>query len=343
MESDQINISSGRIGITSTSFILDHNGNVTAHNLVADGRLTSGNNNTDTVDIFDGAVKFLSGGTLLGQLKANTSANPGTGGATRGVVDLETDNYGTIFSIGSKIYVILDNGVHNHGHTERFQVTDTMRVSNVLYCGSYIQFDGDEPGGSHEADLFLDRDDNVLGTYASAWVGGDFNVRGTKNRIVETDHYGHVALNAMESAAAVFSDMGSGTIDETGICEVFFDSCFSETIDSLSDYITQINQIGRGRIDYTEKENGCFIVHGAPGSRFDWVVYAKQKDYTDLYLKRKTVPERCEQGTDDTPFAGDDIAAGNTEQYMGEFVDSLDELAVQYLNEYEREVGLNDN
>ena len=61
------------------------------------------------------------------------------------------------------------------------------------------------------------------------YVFGNIACSGTKNRIVETEHFGKIAMNAMESASAYFTDIGSGYI--TGDkCYIYFDEKYDYVI-----------------------------------------------------------------------------------------------------------------
>lgn len=104
---------------------------------------------------------------------------------------------------------------------------------------------------------------------------------GQKYRAVETEHHGKVGLSAMESPEPVFSDFGSGVIDSEGRCIVDFESIFAETVDLSCDYKVFHTQTSPGNIDFIEKRSDCFVVHGEPATTFDWIVYAKQKEYSN--------------------------------------------------------------
>lgn len=162
-----------------------------------------------------------------------------------------------------------------------------VRFDKALYFGS----------GSYSNTIM-----NLFGTLITSGnfsVTGNLSVSGTKNRIVNTDNYGSVKLNAVESASAVFCDIGSGTTDETGVCEILFDSRFMETIDDKYEYSVLITNIN-GLEDYsiTKNQEG-FIVNGSAGANFDWVVFARQKGYADLYLENS-----------------DDVSSYQTEEIM---------------------------
>lgn len=117
-------------------------------------------------------------------------------------------------------------------------------------------------------------------------IMGNLSVMGTKNRIVNTDTYGKRALNAVESAEAYFSDLGTIKCNEEGLGIVMFEDIFSETVDLNKDYNVQITQLTEYN-GWVEKQKDKFIIHSNPNAEFDWVVYCKQKDYSDIRLEKK--------------------------------------------------------
>ncbi|PJN79911.1 hypothetical protein CWE04_11930 [Thomasclavelia cocleata] len=104
-------------------------------------------------------------------------------------------------------------------------------------------------------------------------------VHGTKNRIVNTDNYGSVALNAIESPSCFFEDVGSGILNENGECIIAFDSRFIETINTACKYYVNLTKCGIGDVYVKEKTLNYFIVSGTPHLEFDWSVKVKQKGY----------------------------------------------------------------
>lgn len=74
---------------------------------------------------------------------------------------------------------------------------------------------------------------------------GNFKCTGTKNRIVQTENFGTVAMNAFETAGAYFADICSGKIASDGKCVVYLNRKFIETIDCDCEYqilITAVNK-----------------------------------------------------------------------------------------------------
>ena len=175
-------------------------------------------------------------------------------------------------------------------------------------------------------------------------VTGNFGVTaGTKNRLVETNHYGTLALNAMESTYCVFSDLGSGVIDEAGVCYIIIDPDFIETIDLNHDYQVFVTQTSQGNIAWVEKQSDRFMVHGQPGTKFDWIIYARQDGYTEDRLTNYSYETLTaqERALEDDPY-GKTVNNGVADQESMEYMDNLeidyDQLAEQYMEQYESEI-----
>lgn len=84
---------------------------------------------------------------------------------------------------------------------------------------------GNTPYGHIE---LYDESGNV-GTMISASM---MQTYGVKNRIVKTENYNDRLMYCYESMIPMFSDIGEGTIDETGKCIVYLDDVFIEAVDT---------------------------------------------------------------------------------------------------------------
>lgn len=118
---------------------------------------------------------------------------------------------------------------------------------------------------------------NNLGLY----VYGDFGCSGSKNRIVATKTYGTRALNAMESAAALFCDSGSGRLDESGQCLLTIHPVLDECLDPNA--VPQWLVTGAAPGFWVQKCGRIAFVHGPAWAEFDWMLIAPQKGYADCY------------------------------------------------------------
>lgn len=112
---------------------------------------------------------------------------------------------------------------------------------------------------------------------------GNFKCTGTKNRIVQTDNFGTVAMNAFETAGAYFADVCSGEIASDGKCVVYLNRKFIETIDCDCEYQILITAVNKKSNLYVVKEREFFTVFGEPETYFDCMIIARQKGYVTTY------------------------------------------------------------
>ena len=114
----------------------------------------------------------------------------------------------------------------------------------------------------------------------------DINVTGTKNRVVDTENYGRVLLNAYETPKPTFADTGHAQIDDDGLCYIDIGLVFLETIDQTHDYRYFLTKYGQGDIWIKESNTDYFIVEGTPSLEFDWKIEAVQRDYNTYNLEQ---------------------------------------------------------
>ena len=124
---------------------------------------------------------------------------------------------------------------------------------------------------------------------------GDLIIRGTKNRVVKTNDYGDRLLYCYETPSPMFGDIGEGQTDEDGVCEVWLDDIFGETIDESVDYQIFLQKYGEGDLWIEERTPYMFKVKGTPNISFGWELKAIQRDYDTMRLEEyKELPEREE-------------------------------------------------
>lgn len=117
-------------------------------------------------------------------------------------------------------------------------------------------------------------------------VDGDLVVIGDdKDRAVQTKDYGVRKINAYETASPMFGDVGSGIIEEDGLCHIAIDPILSETI-STKNYYVFLQKEGDGECFVKEKTSSYFVVQGSPGLSFSWEIKAKQIDNLNKRLER---------------------------------------------------------
>ena len=162
------------------------------------------------------------------------------------------------------------------------------------------------------------------GSNAGLYVQGNISCGGTKNRVVETEHYGTVGMNAFETSGSHFADIGSGTVGEDGTVTIFFDPVFAETIDSKSEYQVFLTRTSETETTWVDKQNGFFIVHGEPGATFDWMIVGYQKDYVTNRMEHIDTSS----GTiNDDPIAEEDNSALEAvEEMVSQFNAQVEEI-----------------
>lgn len=221
-------------------------------------------------------------------------------------IEIDSNNEGglSINSTSSNLdrdapIVFLNAGKNPNGHTE-----DVLIYGDIGIIWSQFKKQSEWPSGAVDPTTFdyfhdykvtlrpeFSSDTNhprlkLIGDFVvdgNIWCdGGDLIAKnGQKYRAVKTEHYGRVGLAAMESPEPVFSDFGGGVIDIDGRCYIEFDKTFCETVDLSCDYRAFVTKTSHGEIDYIEKRNDSFVVHGEPNTAFDWIVYVKQRGYSE--------------------------------------------------------------
>lgn len=286
--------------IIKTGILTAYNGNASFN--LDTGVIESIGDRT-TMNLDSGALSFYKDSTLVGTIIGDQWAYQYEGENPKPVLDFKVgpNSKGFVFSDsnttigGIDAYLFAFNcGLDPNGYTERFWFGDTVAfqddatfynratvMSYLTYCRSDSNNKVDTYCGkwsdSSRVYLYIDGD---------VWITGNLYGNSVKDRAVETKHYGTVGLNAMESTTAVFSDLGSGTVDSSGITYCYFAPDFEETIDLSHEYQVFLTKTSKGELDRAEKFDDYFVVYGSPGTTFDWMVYAKQIDYSNHRLER---------------------------------------------------------
>ena len=132
---------------------------------------------------------------------------------------------------------------------------------------------------------------------------GNFSCDGTKSRRASAGEFGERLLYSYETPSPMFGDVGEGVIDATGLCYVFLDAVFAETI-TTSQYQVFLQRYGEGDCYVAERNPDCFVVKGEPGLSFGWELKAKQKDFDQLRLEfeHETMPEPHNYGEEGNEF-----------------------------------------
>lgn len=198
-------------------------------------------------------------------------------------------------------------------------------------CAGMDCGDGAAECGGHDAEPMGKRDapaGRVHRKHAgSSHFLGDISVGGAKNRAVRTENYGTIAMNAVESASPVFADMGSGKIGADGRCYLMFDSIFRETIEGMHAYHVFVSGTSGKGCRCVSKEKDYAVIEGEAGEEFDWIIYGRQKGYAMTRMEALNIPDAAMLDNEDLLY----------NEYGGE---DLETLAMNYLDEYEKEMVL---
>lgn len=197
----------------------------------------------------------------------------------------QTNNNGSIsgYNISSSGSISSSGAISGRTLTTTSTITASSTIKgSTLTSGSRIDVGADQSGGGG---YFNGLTGGGIATGGRFYAQGDMWCSGTKSRAVDTKDYGTILLYAMESATPMFSDTGSGVLDENGIAYIFFDPDFSETVELRHEYQVFLTQTGVGAVRYAEKHKEYFVVYGDPGATFDWIVYCRQRDYESIRLE----------------------------------------------------------
>lgn len=216
-----------------------------------------------------------------------------------------------------------NNGADPNGYTETHIFEGKARfVNNIITSRMALNDEGTSIYATERG----------IETQSSISSNGNLICTGTKNRAVETEDYGIVLMNTLETTGAYFSDFGSGIITD-GACYIYADNEFEEVIDGNSEYHVLITQTSNGQIDYTQKEDGYFVVYGSDGTTFDWMIIARQKGYQADRMEAGEAIEDNEIQIDESIFRKDDAPAHMSEKYADELDYDLATDAIKYINE----------
>lgn len=323
LETGKVELKGNRVSIQSNNFKLSEMGETEAT-----GKFTSttadGSGNTYESVLGDAGLRIKRNGSETGRVTS------GNAGSERGIA-LQTTGVAVITNGTAIGYIFNPNGTIISGQRNILQggarVTGDLEVADLLFSGKAASLYGATYDGA-----------DSVASNGGFYAYGSIGCSGTKYRVVDTDNFGTVGMNALETPSAFFADIGSGLIGEDGKCYVFIEDIFSETIDRNHDTYIQVTATDGNEVRVIEKNPmGHFVVSGNVGATFDWIMFAKQKHYAVDRAEGVDVPKQ-EIPYNDAVFANDDTPAYLSETYMSELNTDYDELANGYLTNYYEEV-----
>lgn len=175
--------------------------------------------------------------------------------------------------------ILFTSLANNHGDTEIFgNEIDILSSNSVSIKGDISAQNGLSVSGN-----------TTLSTtqVESLSVTGNFNVSGTKSRLVHTDD-GDFSLHAYETTTPYFGDIGTSVISPDGQDIVPIDYIFKNTINTNAEYSVFLQKEGDGDLWVDEKDPLFFIVKGTPNLKYSWELKAVQKDYEIIYMNEES-------------------------------------------------------
>lgn len=281
---DGITLSATTNGNSST-IILRHDGaQISSANITFTGFVTfsdlsgSGTSTINGDNITTGQIGSASGNTLYdldaGTLRTGRSSgnhvNINDRGITWYVLNGSTSYLtGVLYSVYGESWIGANSNYVNYGWVNS-ATPNSYRGMRVDNTGSRVSFNT-----SH-----VDVESGDLGVSGGISTR-NLNAWGSKNRIVRT-HLGNLAFAAMESPEPAFCDWGGGEVGEDGICPIVLTPEYASAITGqmLRWLVTPVG--GDGGL-WVERTDCGALVHGAPGSRFDWLCIGVQRDMAGLY------------------------------------------------------------
>lgn len=117
-------------------------------------------------------------------------------------------------------------------------------------------------------------------------VDGYLLANGSKSRLAKTKNYSNRLLYCYETTKPYFGDIGEASLDENGVCYIFIDDIFYETINTDCQYQVFLQKYGQGDVWVEERNLNYFIVKGSPYLKFGWELKARQSGYEMERLER---------------------------------------------------------
>lgn len=310
------------------------------------------NNQNGTLEIYDSSGNLIGGWSVNG---INTVAGSIAGWTITKDTIQKIDNSGLGVKIGSSNYSTTEPGSYfscvGGSSSRRNQVL--IREGNIFhnYNDERLGFSGLTVSGSYKyllteiysgcngiqwlsngAMVLFYAEQNNLGytrgtlniPAADLICHQGLTVKGTKNRMVETDNYDSRLLYSYEMPSPMFGDTGEARLDETGECYISIDDIFSETVSAKIEYQVFLQKEGPGDLWVAEKTPQYFVVKGTEMLKFAWEIKAKQRDYE--YERLETMG-RVDKGLESAPdYVGQYIKQLEIEQKTNPYDSIYDEL-----------------
>lgn len=209
---------------------------------------------------------------------------------------------GTTISLGSNFYAS-DEGtlIAKSGKIGPWNFSNESFLTDDYNMQIYKQSDGSWFLTVGDGSMWCDHLVTTgLGSFDEVQVVTSLKVSGTKSRLAKTENYNARLLYCYEMPTPMFGDLGEGETDDTGICIIYLDDIFAETIDAECLYQIFLQPYAEGSLYVYERNPSYFIVKGTPGMKFGWEIKAVQKGFDTLRLETNEREETIESPLNET-------------------------------------------
>ena len=268
--------------------------------------ITAGSMSAERITSGTMSAARINGGTL----KMGGSAN---GNGVIAVYDdsdalaARLDNYGFRLYHSASYSTLLQAKTYNNVNYASITNTSPNSSTARLHVGGYIGGEltvGSYTRGSDYYSTINTSTSTIIGTLRTGadvkvgpdqWnkpnIGGvvycyDVRASGSKSRLVTTEHYDDRLLYCYETPNPYFGDIGSGKLDESGVCYIEIDDVFAETVNTTTAYQVFLQKCGHGDLWVVDKTPTHFVVEGTPNLSFDWEIKCRQRDYEQTRIEQ---------------------------------------------------------
>lgn len=157
-------------------------------------------------------------------------------------------------------------------------------IKTNAYFGSDSQIKLASDGSIHinsYGDIMASNNELIIDTVWADYL----YISGSKSRIASTENYFDRLLYCYETPKPYFGDIGEATLDENGLCYVFLDDIFYETVNTDCKYQVFLQKYGQGDVWIKERTPTYFIVEGTPNLSFGWEIKARQLGFESERLE----------------------------------------------------------
>lgn len=204
--------------------------------------------------------------------------------------------------LGKIFFAIHEDGTNSIKIGDIKILKSTSETDTVFSVGNNFKITGSYSTGRARLDIgsnmyIIDNGTSKFCKLKDLTIDGYLSVSGSKSRLSKTKNYSDRLLYCYETTKPYFGDIGEATLDENGICYIFVDDIFLETINTDCQYQVFLQKYGQGDVWVEERKPNYFLIKGTPNLKFGWELKARQSGYEMERLER-FVQEEPEEAID---------------------------------------------